>query len=124
MANCLSLILLVCIKPGEQHNTSMFTGSEHSKDTKGHSKARMDETKQINISLNALKECIQARTLASTPGAGTVHVPYRRSKLTHLLKDVFDVSTTRLCATCMLATVHPTAKDVSQSCTTIKYSSC
>ena len=60
----------------------------------------MDETKQINLSLMALKECIRARTLASAPGAAaSVHVPYRRSKLTLLLKDVFDHACTRLCAT-------------------------
>ena len=52
----------------------------------------MEETKQINVSLNALKECIQARTLASAPGsAHNTHVPYRRSKLTLLLKDIFEV---------------------------------
>lgn len=34
----------------------------------------------------ALKECIRARTLASVPGNAATHVPYRRSKLTLLLK--------------------------------------
>jgi hypothetical protein len=39
----------------------------------------------------ALKDCIRARTLASAPGAAQgAHIPYRRSKLTTLLKDVFD----------------------------------
>ena len=34
----------------------------------------------------ALKECIRARTMASSPGAAaSTHVPYRRSKLTLLL---------------------------------------
>ena len=115
-----------------------LAGSERAADSKNHTKARMDETKQINLSLMALKECIRARTMASAPGAAlTVHVrlwsfhelqigvvcvrlmlipsclmiptmnsthgddshvcdtcniqvPYRRSKLTLLLKDVFD----------------------------------
>jgi hypothetical protein len=46
-----------------------LAGSERAADSKGHSKARMDETKQINLSLMALKECIRARTMASAPGA-------------------------------------------------------
>ena len=45
-----------------------LAGSERAADSKGHSKARMAETKQINLSLMALKECIRARTLASSPG--------------------------------------------------------
>jgi len=84
----------------------------------------MEETKQINVSLNALKECIQARTLASTPGsAANTHVPYRRSKLTLLLKDIFDVTCPRLTATCVLATVNPMAKDAGQTGTTLGYAS-
>ena len=52
-----------------------LAGSERASDSKNHTKARMDETKQINLSLMALKECIRARTMASEPGAAlTVHV--------------------------------------------------
>jgi hypothetical protein len=42
-------------------------------------------------------ECIRARTLAAKPAApggapnARPHVPYRRSKLTLLMKDVFDI---------------------------------
>ena len=76
-----------------------LAGSERAKDSKDHSKERMAETKEINSSLSALKECIRARTQASMPGAGGLHVPYRRSKLTLLMKDVFDIGCTRLCST-------------------------
>lgn len=49
-------------------------------------------TRAINQSLLALKECIRARTAASQPSTDVpVHVPYRRSKLTLLMKDVFEV---------------------------------
>jgi len=99
-----------------------LAGSESAKDMRKHDKARMDETKQINISLNALKECIQARTLASSPGsAANTHVPFRRSKLTLLLKDIFDIHCPRITATVVLATVNPMAKDVGQSKTTLGY---
>ena len=47
---------------------------------------------------------LSAGTLASTPGAGKkTHVPFRRSKLTLLLKDVFDFSCTRICSTVVIA---------------------
>uniref|UniRef100_A0A7S4T5M3 Kinesin-like protein n=1 Tax=Ditylum brightwellii TaxID=49249 RepID=A0A7S4T5M3_9STRA len=48
---------------------------------------------------------------------------YRRSKLTLLMKDVFDAGCTRLCSTVVLATCSPLASDVSHSANTLKYSS-
>ena len=99
-----------------------LAGSESTKDVKKHDRARMNETKKINVSLNALKECIQARTLASTPGsAHNTHVPYRRSRLTLLLKDIFDVRCPRMTATVVLATTNPLAKDSGQTNTTLGY---
>merc|ERR1719446_249792 len=98
-----------------------LAGSEGAKDVKGHSKERMEETKAINTSLLALKECIQARTLAATPGQDHTHVPYRRSKLTHLLKDVFDITCPRLSATVVIATLSPLAANVAQTSSTLKY---
>lgn len=87
-----------------------LAGSERASDSKNHDKARMAETKEINKSLMALKECIRARTMASRPGAGAeAHVPYRRSKLTLLMKDVFDVGCARLCSTVVLAACSPLA---------------
>ena len=101
-----------------------LAGSERSADTKEHDKERMTETKAINASLSTLKDCIRARTLASQPGmGGNTNVPYRRSKLTLLMKDVFDSGCTRLCSTVVLATCSPLASDVSHSANTLKYSS-
>ena len=99
-----------------------LAGSERSADSKNHDKARMAETKAINQSLMALKECIRARTVASRPGGGAeAHVPYRRSKLTLLMKDVFDVGCARLCSTVVLAACSPLALDVAHSANTLKY---
>merc|ERR1740122_296821 len=98
-----------------------LAGSERLAESKGHSKARLEETKQINLSLMALKECMQARSLAAGPIRKNVHVPYRKSKLTMLLKDVFDASSPRICTTVVLACVTPWAKDVSHSANTLKY---
>ena len=56
------------------------------------------------------------------PGAGKkIHVPFRRSKLTLLLKDVFDFSCARLCATVVVAAVSPLARDAAHSTNTLKY---
>jgi hypothetical protein len=49
-----------------------LAGSERAADSKGHDKQRMEETKAVNLSLMALKDCIRARTLASTAGAEKV----------------------------------------------------
>jgi kinesin family protein 2/24 len=86
----------------------------------------MEETKAINLSLMSLKECIRARTIAGAGdgrvGVGeTVHVPYRRSKLTMLMKDVFDIGCKRLCSTVVLAHVSPLARDVKHSSNTLQY---
>ena len=99
-----------------------LAGSERAADSKDHDQQRIEETKAINISLMALKECIRARTKASRPGAArSVHIPYRRAKLTQVMKDVFDVASPRLCATVVLACVAPTARDVDHSKNTLSY---
>ncbi|GMH49338.1 hypothetical protein TrLO_g4672 [Triparma laevis f. longispina] len=99
-----------------------LAGSERAADSKNHDKVRMAETKAINSSLSALKECIRARTMASQPGNGGIHVPYRRSKLTLLMKDVFDIGCTRLCSTVVITACSPLAMDISHTGSTLKYS--
>ena len=99
-----------------------LAGSERAADSKGHSKERLEETKAVNLSLMALKDCIRARTLAATPSAGEApFVPYRRSKLTLLMKDVFDVGCNRLCSTVVLCCISPLAKDAKHTINTLQY---
>jgi kinesin family protein 2/24 len=97
-----------------------LAGSERAADSRTHDASRMRETRDINLSLMSLKECIRARTLAATPGVES-HVPFRRSKLTLLLKDCFDVSCARLCNTLVLAHVSPLARDVAHSLNSAHY---
>ena len=99
-----------------------LAGSESAKDSKKHDSKRMAETKKINLSLSNLKECIRARTMASEPGKGGIHVPYRRNKLTLLIKDVFEIGCPRICSTVVITNVSPLASDVAHSCNTLKYS--
>ena len=49
---------------------------------------RLAEMKAINSSLGSLKECIRLQLLRDT-AADDTHVPYRRCKLTTLLKSSF-----------------------------------
>ena len=61
-----------------------LAGSERGTDTKSHDKQRRTESSDINTSLLALKECIRAIDSES------MHVPYRQSKLTLILKDKYS----------------------------------
>ena len=98
-----------------------LAGSESAKDSKDHDKDRMKETKEINSSLMVLKECIRARTNAGGAGADGNHVPYRRNKLTLLMKDVFEIGCSRMCSTVVIANCSPLASDVGHTKNTVKY---
>ena len=88
-----------------------LAGSEHRIDSAEHSAARRKEGAQINSSLAALKECIRARAAAAA------FVPYRKSKLTLLLKACFAEGS----ATCVIATVSPASKDTEHSLNTLRH---
>jgi kinesin family protein 2/24 len=98
-----------------------LAGSESAKDSKDHDKTRMKETKEINSSLMVLKDCIRARTNAAGVGHDGIHVPYRRNKLTLLMKDVFDIGCSRLCSTVVIANCSPLVSDISHTKNTVKY---
>lgn len=98
-----------------------LAGSESAKDSKDHDKERMKETKEINSSLMSLKSCIRARTAAAGIGQGGTHIPFRNNKLTLLIKDIFDVSCSRLCSTVVIATCSPLVSDISHTKNTVKY---
>merc|ERR1719262_677523 len=63
-----------------------LAGSERQKAT-GASGAALKEGAQINLSLSALGNVINALTEPNASGAKGRHVPYRDSKLTRLLQD-------------------------------------
>jgi kinesin family protein 2/24 len=86
-----------------------LAGCERHESVDEHTPERIAEMKDINWSLGCLKECIrlQREALASRKPPGSEdHIPYRRSKLTMLLKDCFTSSNVR---TVFLAHVAPTA---------------
>jgi kinesin family protein 2/24 len=105
-----------------------LAGSEMATDVKEHSTERMKETREINVSLSTLKDCIRGRAVwnlsESSSGdwkAPKVHIPFRSSALTKVLKHVFDVKSDRYCKTTILACVKPNANDAPASKNTLRY---
>lgn len=73
-----------------------LAGSENKEDAHAHAdaggeeaSARLKEMVEINGSLGDLKECIRLN-LVNAKSAKKQHVPFRRNKLTRLLKDSLD----------------------------------
>ncbi|KIJ53976.1 hypothetical protein M422DRAFT_201072 [Sphaerobolus stellatus SS14] len=97
-----------------------LAGSERYEDSKAHSKQLMDESRENNKSLLALKECVRARAKAGAED-GFVHIPYRTSRLTWVLKPIFDLEETRQTRTVVIAHVSPHIQDISHSVNTLSY---
>ena len=66
-----------------------LAGSERNSDQADHDKVRIKETQLTNASLMTLKECIRNRYLFSQ-SKKHIHIPFRSSKLTLLLKESLD----------------------------------
>lgn len=106
-----------------------LAGSESARDIAVHGADRMRETREINISLSVLKDCIrgkaQADALASSSkrklGKKMPHIPIRQSALTKVLKHVFDPDSTRACKTVVVACVNPSLADVGPSKNTLRF---
>ncbi|ORY17056.1 P-loop containing nucleoside triphosphate hydrolase protein [Clohesyomyces aquaticus] len=106
-----------------------LAGSEAARDVAVHGADRMRETKQINISLSVLKNCIRAKAEVDTArtlfgeklGQKVPHIPFRQSALTRVLKHVFDPSSTRACRTIVIACVNPSLADVGPTKNTLRF---
>ena len=98
-----------------------LAGSERAVgETDGQQKDRRLEGSKINKSLLALGNCITVLGSLSTAGptaASNVHVPYRDSKLTRLLKESLGGNT----RTVMIATVSPSVMCFEETVSTLKY---
>ena len=88
-----------------------LAGSERGSDTQSNNRQRRMEGAEINKSLLALKECIRALD------SKEIHVPYRASKLTLVLKDSFTRANAR---TVMIATVSPAASSADHTVNTLR----
>lgn len=89
----------------------------------------MRETRDINMSLTVLKDCIRGEAMsdalkrAGGPGSKQKkpHIPLRQSALTKVLKHVFDPVGDRACKTVVIACINPSLADVGTSKNTLRY---
>lgn len=89
-----------------------LAGNERGADTSSANRQTRMEGAEINKSLLALKECIRAL------GRRGAHLPFRRSKLTHVLRDSFIGENSR---TCMIAMISPGLQSCEHSLNTLRY---
>lgn len=92
-----------------------LAGSERMKDVEGGSEARLKESRNVNKSLWALSLMISR--LSSQEPMSPTHVPYRNSKLTHILSDSLMGS----CRTVMIACISPAADTFSMTESTVRF---
>ncbi|KAH8398992.1 hypothetical protein KR222_009798, partial [Zaprionus bogoriensis] len=90
-----------------------LAGNERGADNCSADRLTRQEGSDINKSLLALKECIRAMDRQQQ------HLPFRGSKLTHVLRDSFVGG--RKVRTCMIATISPGLKSVEHTLNTLRY---
>jgi len=112
----------VCrIRVGEGKSRGMLNlvdlaGSERKHDSMYHDAEARRSGAEINSSLMALKECIRYRALREKNPNDNVHVPYRGSSLTRVLKDSLDSPEA---FTTVIATTSPCATDTEHTMGTL-----
>ncbi|OQR77637.1 kinesin protein KIF2A-like, partial [Tropilaelaps mercedesae] len=90
-----------------------LAGNERGSDTgKANDRYAQREAADINKGLLALKECIRAL------GRKGAHLPFRGSRLTHILKDSFVGEKSR---TCMIAMISPGMSSCDYTLNTLRY---
>mmetsp|Transcript_27620 Transcript_27620/g.62165 ORF Transcript_27620/g.62165 Transcript_27620/m.62165 type:complete len:648 (-) Transcript_27620:146-2089(-) len=96
-----------------------LAGSERNFETQMHNRSMAERGGLINYSLLMLKECarIMHHNQKEVEGPG-LHVPFRSSRLTHLLKSSF---TDDLHMTTVVATLSPSPTDVEHSLNTLQH---
>ena len=98
-----------------------LAGSERAEETQSNNRIRRAEGAEINKSLLALKECIRALQARKTSGNNEIHVPFRASKLTHVLRDSF-VSKSDKSRIIMISCINPSYIHSNHSINTLRYS--
>eukprot|EP00826_Nyctotherus_ovalis_P063340 TRINITY_DN9282_c0_g1_i10.p1 TRINITY_DN9282_c0_g1~~TRINITY_DN9282_c0_g1_i10.p1 ORF type:complete len:584 (+),score=206.55 TRINITY_DN9282_c0_g1_i10:821-2572(+) len=126
-SHCIFIIQIEAQKYGEDVKTVSklhlvdLSGSESNSHTNlGASKdglvgERLNEAKYINLSLHYLAQVIEA--LNKRLSGEMVHVPYRNSMMTMVLRDSLGGN----CKTKMIATINPTVSDVYESLSTCRF---
>ena len=97
-----------------------LAGSERASDQTEHTPQLRAESRMINKSLMTLKECIIQRSRVGG-GNQTIHIPFRQSRLTLLLKEFFEVMVTKRTKLATIACVSPLAHDMKHAINTLRY---
>ncbi|KAJ5084062.1 diatom spindle kinesin-1 [Penicillium alfredii] len=93
-----------------------LAGSEAARDIAAHTSNRMKETREINVSLSTLKDCIRgmaAMDLSSGKTSKRPYIPFQHSMLTKVLKHLFDPTGHRNCRTAVIACINPSLSEQS-----------
>ncbi len=105
-----------------------LAGSEAARDIAEHGADRMRETREINMSLSVLKNCIRGKAEADkrrqNPSTGVKQqprIPSRQSTLTRVLRHVFEPEGRNESKTVVLACINPSLADVGPSKNTLRY---
>lgn len=101
-----------------------LAGSESARDSGGHGdRILLEQSTAINVSLMCLRDCIRARQqLLAGQTDKCIHVPYRQSSLTFLLRDIFDPQTALKPVKCLvIGCVTPVPSDAQQTRNTLRY---
>jgi len=98
-----------------------LAGSERAQETQSNNRVRRAEGAEINKSLLALKECIRALQAKKNSGNNDIHVPFRASKLTHVLRDSF-VSQNDKSKIIMISCINPSYISSNHTINTLRYS--
>ena len=98
-----------------------LAGSERAQETQSNNRTRRAKGAEINKSLLALKECIRALQARKTSGNNDIHVPFRASKLTHVLRDSF-VSKSDKSRIIMISCINPSYISSNHTINTLRYS--
>jgi len=94
-----------------------LAGSERKEDSMHHDAERRKEAAEINSSLMTLKECIRHRAMAAARPDKKVHIPYRGSNLTKVLKNSLSNPEAH---TTVIATASPSATDTEHTMCTFQ----
>ena len=101
-----------------------LAGSESARDMAPQDSDRQKESREINISLSVLKDCIRGVASMNPTGkasAKKTYIPFRQSMLTKVLKHVFDSFGNRHCQTAVIACINPSFLDTGASKNTLRY---
>jgi kinesin family protein 2/24 len=112
-----AILQIVLRKTGQKSIHGKFSlvnlaGNEIGADTPCVNRKIRNETAEINKSLLAVKECIRAFRRKD------IHLPFRNSKLTQILRDSFAGDNTKIC---MIAMINPGISSFGHSLNTLRY---